>query len=127
MPGDRLAIIPAPAFWAEKMRSRRGLPATDIIVAIPARDEAAHIGACLDALARQVDGDGVPLAPGAFGILLLLNNCRDDTAAAAAGRAASMPFSLRIVEWDLPPSHAHAGAAGRLAMDAAAGWLMGRE
>jgi len=30
-----------------------------MVVAIPARDEAAHIDACLCALAQQVDGDGV--------------------------------------------------------------------
>jgi hypothetical protein len=134
MPGDRMAIIPTLEYWAEKMRRAGGRPAIDIptidiptmdiIVAIPAKDEAAHIGACLDALARQVDGDGLPLPPGSFGILLLLNNCRDDTAAMAARRAAAMAFPLRIVEWELPVSHAHAGAARRLAMDAAAGWLM---
>jgi Glycosyl transferase family 2 len=124
MTGDQLPIIPALAFWAERMGCH---PTPGIIVAIPARDEAAHIGACLDALAQQIDGAGAPLPPGAFGVVLLLNNCRDDTAAIAARRAAAMAFPLRIVQWELPPSHAHAGAARRLAMDAAAGWLMAGE
>jgi len=124
MTEDRLPIIPALAFWAAASWPEDCRPAPDIIVAIPARDEAAHIGACLDALAQQVDGDGVPLPPGSFGILLLLNNCRDETAAVAARCAAAMAFPLQIVEWELPSSHAHAGAARRLAMDAAAGWLM---
>jgi hypothetical protein len=124
MTGDRLPIIPALASWAERARREGCLPAPDIMVAISARDEAAHIGACLDALARQIDVAGAPLPPGSFGILLLLNNCRDETAVIAARCAETMAFPLRIVEWELPLSHANARAARRLAMDAAAGWLM---
>lgn len=127
MTGDRVSIIPALTFWAERAQGEACLPAPDIIVAIPARDEAAHISACLDALARQVDDAGTALPSGAFGVLLLLNNCRDDTAAIAAGHAATRALPLRIVAWELPPSLAHAGAARRLAMDAAAGWLIAGE
>src|ERR1700753_4008774 len=124
MTRNRRPTIPDMAFWIEGLQRDGCRSAPDTIVAIPARDEAAHIGDCLDALAQQVDGDGDPLPPGSFGILLLLNNCRDETAAIAARRAPGMPFPLGIVEWELPPDHATAGTARRLAMDAAAGWLM---
>jgi hypothetical protein len=83
------------------------------IVAIPVKDEASHIGECLEAFAGQQD------AP-AFEVLLLLNNCSDATAEIARGAQSTLPHALQIRECILPPPHASAGDARRLAMQQAA-------
>ena len=49
-------------------------------VAIPAKDEEEHLRGCLAALAAQEDEMGRRLTPDVFGIVLLLNNCRDRSA-----------------------------------------------
>lgn len=51
-------------------------------VIIPAHDEAAWIGPCLDALLAQAEDP-----PGGVEILVAANGCKDDTAAVARGRA----------------------------------------
>jgi hypothetical protein len=83
-------------------------PAT--IVAIPVRDEAERVEACLTALAAQTDP---PTA-----VLVLLNNCRDDTGAIA--QSVSLPFPLLIETRDWPAARASAGRARRIAMRLAA-------
>lgn len=92
-------------------------------MAIPAHDEAERIGACLAALAMQRDERGNPLPAGSFAVLLLANNCRDETAALARTFADVAPFPLHVVECRLPPAEAHAGGARRAAMDRAADLL----
>lgn len=80
------------------------------IVAIPAKDEADRIAACLRAFDRQTD------RPDA--VLLLVNNGTDGTEAIA--RNLRLSYRLDIVARDLPPELASAGHARRLAMDIAA-------
>ena len=82
------------------------------IVAIPARDEAERIEACLTALSDQQQ------CPDA--VVLLLNNCTDATEAIARGLAPRLRYRLDIVSRDLPPRQANAGWARRLAMQLAA-------
>jgi glycosyltransferase involved in cell wall biosynthesis len=122
---SRRLIIPDLTSWASEAGRSAPLPAPPMLVAIPVRNEAARIAACLAALAAQVDLAGRPLATDSFGLVLLLNNCADDTAGVIAHCRISMP--TWVVARELPPSHAHAGAARRLAMDAAAGWLTAGE
>ncbi len=66
------------------------MTALPVIVAIPARNEADRIGACLAALAAQ---------PGArhsiAGVTVFANNCTDDTIFAA--QAQEMPFPLQVM------------------------------
>ena len=50
---------------------------------IPARNEAVGVGATVDALADQRDGSGHPLDRRRYEVILLANNCSDDTAGAA--------------------------------------------
>ncbi|MBC8082626.1 MAG: hypothetical protein H7Z21_05385, partial [Hymenobacter sp.] len=50
-------------------------------VIIPARDEAENLPATLAALAAQTTLRGQPLDPASYEILVLANNCRDQTAA----------------------------------------------
>ncbi len=61
------------------------------LVVVPARDEAARIGACLDALATQ---EGA----GAFGVVLVLDGCTDATGAIAVATAEAAGLPLEIVE-----------------------------
>jgi hypothetical protein len=93
------------------------------IVAIPAKDEAERLPACLRALAKQTDELGHPLARGAFGVVVFANNCSDDSAQAARRAGEGAPFALRVVEGRLPRAQAHAGGARRKAMDLAEAWL----
>lgn len=79
-----------------------------IVVAIPAKDEAERIGACLLALADQT------CRPDA--VLVLANNCSDGTPAIASGMAPALPYRLDMEGHDFPMRHANAGQARRLAM-----------
>ena len=89
-------------------------------VTIPARNEASTLSACLDAFTVQVDLDGDSLLPQCFEILLLLNNCTDDSAKAVQQwRAEHSEITLHPIERDLHPQEAHAGTARRLLMDTA--------
>ncbi|GJE37755.1 hypothetical protein QO016_002041 [Methylobacterium persicinum] len=86
------------------------------VVAVPVRNEAERIAACLRAIDGQVD-----LAPGSLGVVLYLNNCTDGTEAIVAGLLPSLSVPVRVLTEDF--SGAHAGWARRRAMDAAAAWL----
>src|ERR1700722_6567411 len=88
----------------------RARPTT--VVAIPVRDEAERITACLTALDRQ---DRLPDM-----VLLLLNNCTDTTEAIARVLARSFRFDLKLICRELPPAQANAGCARRIAMASAA-------
>ncbi|WP_394649579.1 glycosyltransferase [uncultured Deinococcus sp.] len=87
------------------------------MVAIPARDEAAGIARTLRALGAQVGPDGSPLR--GFTVLVLANNCRDDTARLAR-EAAPPGLRVQVTEVTLPPEQAGVVAARRLALDHAA-------
>lgn len=81
-----------------------------VAIAIPAHDEAALIGRCLDAIARQQD-------PGPLVVIVLANNCSDATAAIARQPRG---IDIRVVEHDFPADRRNAGHARRLAMARAA-------
>jgi glycosyltransferase involved in cell wall biosynthesis len=83
------------------------------VVAIPVKNEADRIAPCLLALARQTREP--------HGVLLLLNNCVDETEAVSQRLAASLPYELHIVRHDFQPADANAGSARAMAMHYAAG------
>jgi hypothetical protein len=89
-----------------------------LVVAIPAKNEAEVLDRCLVALAEQ---RGIDLD--AMAVIVLVNNSSDETAARAEALADQLPFRLVVVQADLPHSIAHAGTARRLVMDAAAALL----
>ena len=60
--------------------------ACEAIVIIPARDEREALPAALSALAGQLDLCGRPLDRCRFEVIVLANNCVDDTAAVARAR-----------------------------------------
>lgn len=86
-----------------------------IVVAVPVKDEVERIGMCLQALAGQSGVDFAEVA-----VVLLLNNCADGTLEQVRELAPALPFHLEVHIVDLPASHANAGWARRLAMEAAA-------
>jgi hypothetical protein len=96
------------------------------IIAIPARNEAHRIERCLAAIALQRDRFGAPIPEGGFAVLLLANNCTDDTAAIACRLAQHLPYALSVIEHTLPPESANAGGARRAAMEQAAARLAAR-
>ena len=81
-------------------------------VAIPARDEADRIAACLEALDAQA---GAQLDA----IVLLINNTQDGTADIARGVPIRPGTRLHVIECTLPPKQATAGHARQMAMAAA--------
>jgi GT2 family glycosyltransferase len=85
----------------------------DSIVAIPARNEAARIGECLRAVALQHGTDR-------HAILVLLNNCTDDTAEVIRAVRPHLPCPVHVIEHRFPAARANAGSARRLAMRRAA-------
>lgn len=92
-------------------------PARRIAVAVPARDEAEDLPACLAALDRAAAD-----SPGPVTILILLNDCTDASAAIVA-HARLAHATLHGIEVGLLPGQRHAGTARRLAFDAAATYL----
>ena len=97
-------------------------------VIIPARDEAAHILGALDALKAQRDLNGEPLDAELFEVLLLANNCRDQTAHLARNWKRAHPdFALRVVEATYTGERACVGYARRMAMNASCHRLMQSE
>ncbi len=91
------------------------LATCEVCVVIPVRNEAAYILAALQALTHQVD-----FAYNRYEVVVLANNCTDDTAAIARGWAAQHPdFRLHIVEITLEAADAHVGRARRILMDEA--------
>lgn len=89
-------------------------------VVIPAKDESKTLLFALDALRNQQQPDGQPLPATTFEVLLLLNNCADDSEAIARNYQKQHPaFPLQIENIRLPSERANVGTARRLLMDAA--------
>src|SRR6185436_10198226 len=94
-------------------RGRAVVTGPAAIVVVPARDEAARIGSCLEALAAQRVDEG-------FAVIVVLDDCRDGTGRVAAEVAAARRLDLRLV----PGPGAGAGAARRAGMELAAAQLL---
>lgn len=94
-------------------------PASATIVAIPAKDEAGRIAACLVGLNDQSQLPGV--------VILLINNASDSTESVARALRCSLRYDLRIVTVRLPPPLSGAGHARRLAMTLAANAANGHD
>jgi GT2 family glycosyltransferase len=87
--------------------------AAKFVVAVPVRNEAERLAACLHALAHQAGGHEATL-------VVLVNNSSDGSAAIARRFAASSPVPVVVRACTLKPAEAHAGGARRRAMALAA-------
>ena len=96
-----------------------------VSVIVPVRNEAHHLEQTLDALRHQCHADGQPLNPATYEVLLLANNCTDQSYAVARQYQQQHPaFPLHVAQIQLPPQKANIGTVRRLLMDEACRRLM---
>jgi Glycosyl transferase family 2 len=107
---DRLPALAGPRTEAQRLRA---------CIAIPARDEAAGLPRLLRALALQRDLAGRAIGRSSYEIVLLLNNCTDESYAIALASARASGLRGVVIELTLSPADAHVGWARRFAMDTA--------
>src|ERR1700677_2494926 len=106
--------------FREPLVDRSPLATCELCIVVPARDESVRIEKCLSALVRQVDSDGKPIDPAKYEVLVLANNCHDETAAQARAFAGRYPdLVLHVVETNFPPERRYVGCARKLLMDEA--------
>ena len=104
---------------ADRLIWRPPVPGLRMSIAIPACNEAADLPECLRALGQQTR-----CRPDQYEVVLLLNQCSDDSAAVARAVARQQPhLAVQILQADLPSHLRHVGGARRLAMDIACGRL----
>jgi len=87
-----------------------------VVIVVPARNEQARIGACLQHLTTLATDRRVI----ALEILVLANNCTDATVERVQAFPARPSAPVMVDSVALPPKDAHAGWARRLAFDAGA-------
>lgn len=119
---ERLGTITGHGNWAslEPLVIAPPSPHCEVCVIVPVRDEAENLTATLDALARQIDLEGRPFDRERYEIIVLANNCSDDSAAIARCFANQQPtLTLHVVEITLPLAEAYVGRARRILMDEA--------
>ena len=94
-------------------------------VIVPVKDEAGGLAQTLAALAAQTDEEGAALDPGGYEVLVLANNCADETAEVARRFGQRhRRLAVQVAEVTLPPGRANIGTARRLVMDEACRRLM---
>ncbi|TGD83339.1 glycosyltransferase [Hymenobacter wooponensis] len=113
-------VAAGPASVANVRVARPPAASLRTVVVVPAKDEAENLLATLAALAAQTTLAGEPLNPAEYEILVLANNCLDETAALAREFARCHPaLAVHVLEIELPRAEAHIGKARRLLMDEA--------
>jgi hypothetical protein len=112
------------AFATSVESDTRFVPDPGFVVAIPVKDEEKHLLACLTALSQQYDRSGRSISRTRIRIVVFANNCTDQSANVARNLGQALSLNIRVVEEELPPASAHAGAARRAAMDLAEAWLL---
>lgn len=95
-------------------------------VIVPAKDEAEFITSTLDALRLQCDESGNPISYDTYEVLVLANNCSDDTYEICRKYQGRHPrFRMYVQQMVIPSEIAHIGTVRRLLMDAAQHRLVG--
>ena len=107
---DRLPALAGPRSGARHLRA---------CIAVPARDEAAALPRLLQALATQQDLAGSRIGRRSYEVVLLLNNCADDSYPVALASARALGLRGLVLDLELPGAEAHVGWARRFAMDLA--------
>lgn len=92
----------------------------EMCVIIPVKDEAQTLRHNLAAFANQTCLSGKPLCPSGYEIIILANNCVDDSAEIARQFAKQHPrLAVHVAEITLPPDRAYIGHVRKLLMDEA--------
>ncbi len=115
--------------FSESLVDQSPLETCEACIVVPARDESLRIEKCLSALVGQVDSDGKPIDGSKYEVVVLANNCYDETAARARAFGARHPrLVLHEVEIKFPPERSYVGCARKLLMDEACRrfFLLGR-
>ncbi len=123
---DCIAAIASPsAHWLPKVTcdslvQTPPLPQCEVCVVVPVRNESEMLESTLTALNHQLDLEGRSLDPDRYEIILLANNCDDDSAAIAHRFAKQQShLVLHIVEQTIPAPNAHIGWVRKRLMDEA--------
>ena len=94
--------------------------ATCVCIIVPVRNEAEGIEETLDALRQQVDNHGNVLSVNLYEVLVLVNNCTDNSFQIVSDYQRRYPaFRLFMEEICLPSDIAHIGTVRRILMDEA--------
>jgi len=92
----------------------------EVCVIVPVRNEAELLEGCLQALASQIDLEGKPLDFNRYEVIVLANNCIDESVAIAHRFSLQNPdFRLHIVECTLSKQEAYIGRVRQMLMDEA--------
>ena len=92
----------------------------EVCVIVPVRDEAENLPATLLALSNQVELNGKPLDKDRYEIIVLANNCSDDSASIARRFAQTRSqMVIHVVEMNIEGDRAHIGWVRKLLMDEA--------
>lgn len=95
-------------------------PGLRLCVILPAKNEAESIGETLRSLYNQTDPSGGLIDRGWYEVILLANNCSDNTAALASEFASAHPdFNLHVIVDHFTGDQAHIGYVRRVLMDLA--------
>ncbi len=93
-------------------------PRLRVSVIVPARNEARYLLGTLRSLTQQRDAEGETLDPRAFEVIVLANNCTDETAWLAR-EFAREHTAIHVIERTFTRNVAHIGTARRWLMDLA--------
>lgn len=120
---DRLAIKAGQRNYGANLKplvSQLPLLSCEVCVIVPVRDEAQNLAATLLALTNQVELTGKPLDKNRYEIIVLANNCLDNSAEIARRFARNHPnLILHVVEITLNSDRAHIGWVRKILMDEA--------
>jgi Glycosyl transferase family 2 len=106
--------------YSRSLVQRLPLRSCEVCVIVPVRNEAIALEATLSALTNQVDLTGKPLAKNRYEIIVLANNCVDNSAEITRRFARSQPnLVLHVVEMTIKGDRAHIGWVRKLLMDEA--------
>ena len=100
--------------------SQPPLLSCEVCVVVPVRNEAENLEATLQALTEQIELDGTLFDRNRYEIIVLANNCSDDSANIARRFAQAHPtLVLHVVELTLSPEQAYIGWVRKRLMDEA--------
>lgn len=92
----------------------------EVCVVIPVKDEAQTLSQNLTAFANQTCLAGKPLCPSRYELIVLANNCADESAEIARQFTRQHPhLVVHVAEMSLPPDRAYIGHVRKLLMDEA--------